>query len=56
MPTDRIPRFHERELGHRAWANSPAQVTDGHLLQLAIAHGAVLATLDERIPGALLIP
>ena len=34
----------------------PAQTTDGHLLQLASANGAVLATLDEGIPGAFLIP
>jgi hypothetical protein len=39
-----------------AWVKSPAQTTDGHLLQLASANGAVLATLDERIPGAFLIP
>jgi uncharacterized protein len=38
------------------WAKNPAQMTDGHLLQLAIANGAVLATLDEGIPGAYLIP
>jgi hypothetical protein len=39
-----------------AWVASPAQTTDGHLVQLASANGAVLATLDERIPGAFLIP
>jgi len=39
-----------------AWVKSPAQTTDGHLLQLAKANGAVLATLDEGIPGAFLIP
>jgi hypothetical protein len=39
-----------------AWVKSPAQVTDGHLVQLAKANGAVLATLDEGIPGAFLIP
>lgn len=38
------------------WAKSPAQTTDGHLLQLANANGAVLATLDEGIPGSFLIP
>ncbi len=38
------------------WVKHPKQVTDGHLLQLAKAHGAVLATLDTRIPGAYLIP
>jgi hypothetical protein len=39
-----------------AWAKSSAQTTDGHLQQLASANGAVLATLDEKIPGAYLIP
>jgi uncharacterized protein len=38
------------------WVKLPKQVTDGHLLELAKAHGSMLATLDERIPGALLIP
>jgi predicted nucleic acid-binding protein len=38
------------------WVKSPAQTTDGHLVQLAKANGAVLATLDARIPGAFLIP
>lgn len=38
------------------WARSPAQTTDGHLLELASANGAVLATLDAGIPGAFLIP
>jgi len=35
------------------WVKSPKQTTVGHLLQLASANGAVLATLDEGIPGAL---
>jgi predicted nucleic acid-binding protein len=39
-----------------AWVKSPAQITDGHLVQLALANGAVLATLDGGIPGAFLIP
>jgi predicted nucleic acid-binding protein len=39
-----------------AWVKTPKQTTDGHLLELAAANGAVLATLDERIPGAYLIP
>jgi predicted nucleic acid-binding protein len=39
-----------------AWVKSPARITDGHLLQLASANGALLATMDERIPGACLIP
>jgi predicted nucleic acid-binding protein len=38
------------------WVKGPKQITDGHLLELAKAHGAEMATLDERIPGALLIP
>jgi predicted nucleic acid-binding protein len=38
------------------WVKSPAQTTAGHLLQLASANGAVLATLDDGIPGAFLIP
>jgi len=38
------------------WVISPAQVTDGHLAQLAAANDALLATLDKGIPGAFLIP
>jgi predicted nucleic acid-binding protein len=38
------------------WVKAPKQITDGHLLELAKAHRAEMATLDERIPGALLIP
>jgi hypothetical protein len=38
------------------WVKSPKQTTDGHLVQLAKANGAVLATLDEGIAGAFLIP
>jgi uncharacterized protein len=39
-----------------AWVKTPKQTTDGHLVQLASANGAVLATFDEGIPGAFLIP
>ena len=39
-----------------AWVKTPKQTTDGHLIELARGHGAVLATLDERIPGAYVIP
>ncbi len=39
-----------------AWVKNGGQITDGHLLELAGAHGAKLATLDEGIPGAFLIP
>jgi predicted nucleic acid-binding protein len=38
------------------WVKLPKQTTDGHLSRLAQANGAELATLDERIPGAYLIP
>lgn len=38
------------------WVRTPKQITDGHLLQLARTNGAVLATLDRKIPGAFLIP
>ena len=38
------------------WVKTPRQTTDGHLLKLATANGATLATFDGRIPGAYLIP
>jgi uncharacterized protein len=38
------------------WVMGPKQITDGHLLGLAKAHGAKMATLDERIAGAFVIP
>ena len=38
------------------WATRSKHVTDGHLLGLAQSQAAQLATLDEGIPGALLIP
>ena len=43
---DRLPAF----------ARTPSKLTDGHLLELAKKHGAILATLDTGIPGALLPP
>lgn len=39
-----------------SWVRSPAHTTDGHLLALAQARSARLATLDEGIPGSFLIP
>jgi len=39
-----------------SWVRTGRQTTDGHLLGLAEAHGARLATLDQGIPGAFLIP
>lgn len=38
------------------WVRKPKQVTDGHLVEVARANSASLATLDEGIPGAYLIP
>jgi len=38
------------------WVRSAKQITDGHLVQLARAGGAVLATLDKRLPAAYRIP
>jgi uncharacterized protein len=34
------------------WVESSKQTTDGHLAELANASGAILATLDLKIPGA----
>jgi uncharacterized protein len=38
------------------WVRSPKQTTDGHLIDLARANEASLATLDRRAPGAFVIP
>jgi uncharacterized protein len=38
-----------------SWAKSSAQITDAHLAALATVNGAMLATFDEKIPGAYLI-
>jgi hypothetical protein len=38
------------------WVKWPKQITDGHLAALAKAYGAVLATLNEGIRGAFLVP
>lgn len=38
------------------WVKITKQTTDGHLVELARANGAQLATLDEKIPGSFLIP
>ena len=55
------PRFAFIADGHDVshlpgWVRTPKQITDGHLAKLASANGAVLATLDEKIPGAYRIP
>jgi len=47
----------EHDVSHLpSWVRSPKQITDGHLSKLAIANGAVLASLDEGISGSYLIP
>ncbi len=38
------------------WVLGAKQTTDGHLAELAKAHGLILATLDKNIPGAYVIP
>lgn len=38
------------------WCQTANQTTDAHLLALARAHDAQLATLDHGIPGAYLVP
>lgn len=39
-----------------SWVKTGKQTTDGHLSGLAIAQGAMLATLDGGIPDAFPIP
>ncbi len=39
-----------------AWVRAPKQITDGHLGKLASANAAILATVDDNIPGSYLIP
>ncbi|MES2308500.1 MAG: PIN domain-containing protein [Verrucomicrobiota bacterium] len=39
-----------------SWCKSANQTTDAHLLKLAESHHAKLATLDEKIPHAFIIP
>ena len=47
----------EHDVSHLpAWVRAPKQITDGHLSKLAAANGAILATLDENIPGSSPIP
>jgi hypothetical protein len=54
LPFSFIPDNHD--VSHLpAWVKNPRQTTDGHLAELARANGAVLTTLDERIPGAYLV-
>lgn len=39
-----------------AWVKTAKQTTDGHLVELASSNGAILATLDGKVPRAYLIP
>src|SRR5262249_499161 len=55
------PRFtfiaDSHDLSHLpAWVKSAKEITDGHLAELAKANGAILATLDKKIPSSFLIP
>lgn len=45
LGADRLPRY----------VRTPAELTDGHLLELAREHRSQLVTLDVSIPGANLI-
>jgi hypothetical protein len=38
------------------WCQAANQTTDAHLLQLTLAHGLQLATLDAGISSAFLVP
>ena len=38
------------------WVKTVRQATDGHLLELAKRHSTTLATLDDKIPDAFLVP
>jgi len=46
----------QRGLGLPAWCKVAARTTDAHLLALASAHHARLATLDKSIPDAFVVP
>jgi hypothetical protein len=47
---------HDHDISHLPpWVKTSKDTTDGHLAELAKAHGAMLATLDESIPGSYLI-
>ena len=61
LKTGNSPKFtfipDDHDVSHiPACVKTAKQTTDGHLVQLARAKGSILATLDERIPGAFLIP
>jgi hypothetical protein len=47
----------EHDISHLpSWVKTYKQITDGHLVKLASANGAILATLDVGVPGSYLIP
>jgi uncharacterized protein len=46
-----------RDVSHLpGWVRTPKQIADDHLSDLAKQNGALLATLDENIPGSYVIP
>jgi uncharacterized protein len=61
LKTGTTPKFtflvDSHDISHLpTWVNTGRRTTDGHLVQLAGAHGLVFATLDEKILGVYLIP
>jgi predicted nucleic acid-binding protein len=47
----------DQDISHLpSWVKTAKQTRDGHLVQLAAVHGALLATLDRRIRHAFVIP
>jgi predicted nucleic acid-binding protein len=51
-----VPDDHPSSAAWPEWCCSASRTTDAHLFGLASHHGLCLATLDEGIPGAYLIP
>jgi len=61
LKSARIVRFafitDDHDISHLpAWVKAGRQTTDGHLAHLATSKGAILATLDQKIPRSFLIP
>lgn len=61
LKATRVVRFtflsDDQDISHLpAWVRTGRQTTDGHLVQLARSKDTILATLDRKIPRALLIP
>jgi len=61
LKTGNSPKFtfipDDHDVSHiPSWVKTAKQTTVGHLVQLAKAKSSILTTLDEKIPGAFLIP